>query len=359
MQRRYKLFISLFIVSAFVYSGFWFYGAHQLKRTIKDYNYKSDNWGLSFSEVEVTGFPFNFKAKLKDIKYHYSIKNILTEYKAEISADALQISTNTLFSKFEIFFPHDTKLALFFNDKLHELNIISGQNHYLKLTEDNYINSFRVLNAIYEGRKITDEDFSLKELNYYADKVHFIDLKTGKTILDSYTDMQILINEESEKYRSINIKGESLADILDSDYVGHKFVKLANKSDINIKLRKNKGSFSIVSVLLDLAQLKIDDTQFNLYGSLIEDKADKEKLVVDITLKLSEMDKFIRALLAQNFISYNRSVALNDMLRLITGEEKNNNAEIKIFSSKDGYLRFGKIDMDEIGSHLRKLAMSD
>ena len=354
-SKKLKLLLAISLSLIAIYIGSWFYAAHHLEKTLKNFPYQTNSQTLSFKSIKVSGFPFKLKARITDPNFKYQLKNSFADVSMDFSSDYLKTETNLLLNHIKFFFPKKSSLTFILNDKVSKLDIISADNHYLNLHEENLINSHRIIQALYQHKKLTDLDFSLEKVTYHAGDLHLIDQIKTQEAMNIQADLSALKQPISATKINWTLKTNNNINILDSSYVGHKFRKLASKIDLSAILKPHQNIFSILAVDIKFLQIEIDQFKSILIGHA---KTEKQKLDVDFILKLKDWKYLTNQLIEQKIISTDKSIVLSSFMKAITGEEDINDIDIKIYSSNDGELRIGNADMDVFSSHIQQFIMS-
>lgn len=312
--KKFAKFFTLFtLIVISIYTGIWFYAAHQIKQACS----KEPNF--SYSKLSVTGFPFKIHLKFHDVQINTTDEKL--NLSATLFLKVLKLETNIFFHELEISSLNQLSYEINYQDKTTKLiDIINGQ-HYLKLTDSSDNNSFEVLKSLLTGKIY--QGFSLKELDYKAEDIQTFDKETNTQILQSSYDIKLKrkiikgkTELEIEKNININIIGDkNLAPILNKV----PFKNFAISNDAKITSRLEEKGYVLPLIYIKNLDLKLDNTEINITGSSKENKSGKNNFNFDVTVL--DLNSLFEQLVKEQILPTEYHQILISVLKDITGED--------------------------------------
>lgn len=308
-----KFFILFSLVVVSLYTGTWIYAAHKIKQTLL----KEPN--ISYTKLNVTGFPFKIKIKFHDaqINNHDEKLNLSTSLFFKI----LKLESNILFHSLKISSLNQLSYDITYQGQTTKLlDIVNGQ-HYLKLTDANDNNTFQVFKSLLKGKIY--QGFYLKELDYKAQDVKTFDRNTNTQILQNNYDIKLKRKNKEEKTEieiaknvNINVVGDrALAPILNKT----PFKTFSINSDIKITSRSEGQESSLPLIYVKTLDLKLDETEFNINGSNKENKSGKNNFKFNLTA--INLNKLFEQLVKEQILSIENHQILINVLKEITNKD--------------------------------------
>jgi hypothetical protein len=356
-MRNKKLIITSVIIAIIliIYTGLWFLMAHQLKELSKDLSYEADNWKISHKTIEVSGFPFNFDLKLKDVNIVYN--NKFLKLKIDTNLDTLGIRTNTAFTYVKFMLPKEMHVDTYYNQKFNQWNFSTKHRPHIKIAVEGLFNTIKIAELIIDPNKFEDQNYNLKEVHYLYKELNFIDKVSNKIVLNSNTDTKLEMDRKSEKKLNISLKSSSDINFSDSDYIGHKFKKITYKADINLETQRANKTYSSVPLIdVNLLNLSLDKHKISISGDIRKTNNESK---TDLKLKIWEWQSLLNSLLEQKIISLDKKAILDNVMQEITGKEKNEQIETEIYTSKEGLIRIGKADIGTVNDYLKQFMVTN
>ncbi len=356
-----KIITIFLLILTLCYVAAWFYAADHLKKIASNFQYKNENTNLSFDKIEVSGFPFALEAELSDIRFGYHLHNSLIHLGLDFISDSVKLKTNILFTKALIKFPEQSSIIITNDDKILKFKIKSDEEHYLQLTEKSMFNTYKALAYLYTSNNVFLENLNLERIEYKSKGLNFIDADTLKEILTTNSALDLKIGYKSDAINHFAFKTEHLINILDNKYVNHNFKQFSSKIDISTKLKSYGEILSILAADFNIVNFKLDDFSLTLNGHAKNNKNDSKdnSNSVDLNLKIVNLQKLITQLINENTLSPERTSILQHFMKAATGEEEVNDAEIKIYNSKDNSIRVGNLDFINAKAYLHQFLTSN
>ncbi|MEK6733945.1 MAG: hypothetical protein AABY27_02425 [Pseudomonadota bacterium] len=358
-KRALLISVVLFFLSV-IYSIIWFYAARNLEILLKEVAFKKENQLLEFEKVKVSGFPFKLKAKVYNLKYHFHYTEEPTsKFTANFTANSLSICSNILFNKFSFHFPKESMLNVIYDDKFSNIKLISNDEHYIQIKEDHFINLYRVIKHIKDIEKIQYDDITVKQVKYYSKNLDLINESLNKKIVNMDSDFEVNLGYRSDKLRNLALDSSSNINIGEDS----SFKKDSNNIITNIKLETklkpdDEGdTFSILAAKVDNLDLKFNSTKLTFSGEMKDHVNDN--LFIEFNLSITDFNNFINLLLSNGKISAEKANILKEAFKAISGSEDIDNINIRIYNSKDGFIKIGNTDMDSLRLFFQQFLTSD
>ena len=344
-----KVFSLFFVVLFTLYSAVWFKVTENLRETLKKSRFETKSYSLSFNNPKVDGFPFKLRVELDNINFYYN-STLLNEV-AKISLDKIITETGPLFTQMKITLPAEIIVDLNLGQIKTELKLITKGEHYLRLKDQNFINTFKLAKFLYNTDK--DLGISLGKLQYFADNSTVIDRTTNKEILNSSGNIEISINSKDNGTNNISYKSNNKSTILAKENLGNYFHNIASDVSVNIETKlKSENYYIIPLVKVNNLSLKLDNMNANLTGEI--KGLMSSDFNVNLNLKLNGWNEFFQEMQKQNLLSLEKQTLINDLMLATTG--KPNPSDIKIYTTKDGTLNIGNLDLYLLSTYLNQIA---
>lgn len=338
---------ALFIIVAYVIC--WFAVAESLKRKLAKNHYKNDSWEASFVKAKIDGFPFKFRVELVDTKLVY-INDILGT-KVDLFFDSIKAETGPLFSHVDFTLSAKISTDIVFGKDSVTMDIITKKEHYLKLTEASFINSYEALKLLFDANYAL-EGLALKKLQYQANDSYLIDKKNNLEILRSDSDINLAIDSKSDGLINARYNSKGKVDFLASPYLKHSFHHASSAVDFLLELKRLETNYvNLLSLKVNALNITLDQSSLELSGTA---KQNGEEIDLDLILKLKAWDIFLQELQSQELISAEQLNTLAELMNNITSQAKVSDAEIKI-CNQDGMIKVGNSDIYSISNDLMKL----
>jgi hypothetical protein len=349
-----KITIVIVTILAVIYSIFWFFIAKEINNLAKNINYETGNWKISYEKAKISGFPFHFKLKINNanITYHNKVTNL----KIVSLLNNLEAKTNATFNKIEFTLPKDIFVDTYFDQKYKKWNFSTKYRPYIKISEAGIINTFKIIELIYDPERFNEQKYNLDELQYFYKELNCIDLVANKTLITTNADTQIKLKNITDSF-NLALKTNSDINFTDAEYIGHNFKTLNYKTDIFLKINKENNSYTSISLLdIKLLKLSLDKHFISLSGKIDNNNNDK---TTNLSLKIEEWDSLLKSLEADHIISLEKKHILENMMQDITGKEYNNNIETSIYTTKEGNVRIGKAEIGFINGYIKQFMTSN
>ena len=356
-SKRNKYLIVTALCLSSIYTGAWFYVANSIKKTLNNFAYQTEDQGLSLGQTDVSGFPFKITVQAKDFKFRTKFSgNSIIKAGLSYSADSFEASTNILFNSFKLSFPKKSSVSFHYDDKISEYDITSNENHYLEIKDSSFIKTHKIISAILKSENLSFEDFQIDSVKYYSEGSAFFEKNTNNQIFQNSNNLEALYSYKADRLISLDLKTDNKTKIIDSKYLGYEIQNINNKLDAAITFKPNKEESSIQGVNLGLMEVEVDNFSFQVNGAA---KRENNQLNIDFNIKLKEFDSLIAKFTKPENASNNKYEIIKNLVKEVAGKDDVNEAEIKIYSSKDGSIRIENTDFNGISNHLQQLFMSN
>ena len=346
LSRRSKILSAIGLIS--IYVSIWFYSAHHLKEFIISLK---DNKSFSFSceKVKISGFPFNLVANLDNVKLDYEIKNDFVNSSLALSTNHLSIKTNMLFNSLKITIPDKTSSIIKGKDNEYKLDFISQQGNYITLKEKNFINSFRILKADISN------DLSIDKIHHKLQEFLIVNQENQSKLMIINSSSAFSKKDKAKNHAEFNNKSTTNIEILDHDYFKDIFFhKLTNILDVLIDIKSPEHRATTFKGDIKNIQFDLDEAKLKLHGKI--EKNNQGETNIDLILNIDKWRKLIDNLHQQKTLSYERHVILMNLMKVILGPEDilKEQAEIKIYNTKEGSLNLGKTDLNGLSPYIQQ-----
>lgn len=355
-----KTIISLVIIFIFSYIGLWLFSANYLEKSLNEYSNK--NSLTSYDQVKVTGFPFNLKAQIKNIKLHKdNLHPLLQKY--EISANYINLETDLLFNRLKVNFPSESHQKLVYKDEEYNISSLSKGEYFLEIHDSNVINTHKIIYSIYENE--LDKDFNISKLIYKANDLKVINEDTKSELFNSNTDISISSNKRKDLFNDVDAKIHFDIQVAKDNNVISKFINIIfNKISIDIACnasfkKEDNASFETPSISLSALDLGLDESKFSLSGNLNTDEKDPQ-ITFDLNLKLSEWKSLLDKLINNKVLSENQNNLILYLLQDIKGKAPlEKEMDIKIVRKKNKDATIGEIDSKSVSYYMQQIILGE
>lgn len=342
-----KVFSLLFAVLFALYSAVWFTVAKNLKETLKSSRIETKSYSLIFNNPKVDGFPFKLRVELNDINLVYSSSLVNEVFK--LSLDKVITETGPLFTQVKMTLPTDILIDLNLGQIKTELELTTKGKHYLRLKDQDFINTFKLAKFLYGLNK--DLGINLGKLEYFADNSTITDRTTNKEIINSSGNVEVIIDSKNNGMNEILYKSNNDSTILAKEALGSYFHKISSNISLNIEAKNKNDYYSIPLIKINDFSLKLDNIDAIISGKVSNPMEMDSN--IDLNLKLIGFNDFIQDLQKQKLISLEKQIMINALMIAATGRK--DPSEIKIYTTKDGSLNIGNINLYLFSDYLSQI----
>lgn len=331
INRLFKFFLLLVILVLFCYTGLWFYSSHMIKQRLDSYS--EGNFKLSYSKINMNGFPFKIKANIDDLNVY--LKSEKPSFESTTTYEKVTVETDLRFSNLKITILGKSTSDGLFDNKSKALDSIYKDPCYINITARDNINTQRVIRALYNEEVLNE--IKLSKVSFIADNVTSIDRSTQKEISTSSTNIQFVFDSPSANVVNSHITLDSKSNItpegkeLFIDLLNYPFSTLSINADIASSSDKNKA---MPSVNIKSLNFEIDKTLFSFAGNV--ENNDQEKTIFNINFKANEWNSFFKTLVNEDILSTKDHDIIIKLITYITGENySENNIDLKLTNEGD------------------------
>ncbi len=337
-------------VSLSLYSGLWFWSAHQLKQKLKETIYSSERTTLSFNKVKIYGFPFKLKAKINNLYFRYRFNNNIFNLSFEVFANDLTVKTNLFFNHAMISFPNKSALIFTRDNKASKFEISSDHNHYLEIYDANLINLHKIVKSLYHKKLPESSEFNLERIVYHSKNLNFTDQDNKTAIMNSDANIDSKMLYEENRVSGIELKTRNLINIKDKQFFDTFFSKIFSEIDFYANIRSHDNMFIVNKTDLRSLKLDINELNVNLSGKTEIDQS--KKTIVNFQLQLKNLKNFLQDLQENKIISTGQNTVIENFFHEITGKDIiDSQLNIPIYSTKEDSIRLGNADISIFTSY--------